>query len=40
MVKKLYRATREEYKHKIKANLEETITTFVKVLDDAKDELE
>lgn len=40
MVKKLYRATREEYKHKIKANLEETITTFVKVLDDAKEELE
>ena len=40
MVKKLYRATREEYKHKIKANLEETITTFNKVLEDAKEELE
>jgi hypothetical protein len=39
MVKKLYRATREEYKHEIKANLEKTITTFNEVLDDAKEEL-
>ena len=39
MVKKLYRATREEYKHEIKENLEKTITTFNKVLDDAKEEL-
>ena len=28
MVKKLYRATREEYKHRIKEDLEKTITTF------------
>ena len=40
MVKKLYRATREEYKHEIKENLEKTITTFNSVLDDAKEELE
>lgn len=40
MVKKLYRATREEYKHRIKNDLEETITTFNKVLEDAKEELD
>jgi hypothetical protein len=28
MVKKLYRATREEYKHRIKEDLEATITLY------------
>ena len=40
MVKKLYRATREEYKHRIKEDLEKTITTFNEKLEDARTELE
>ena len=39
MVKKLYRATREEYKHKIKEDLEKTITTFNEKLEEAREEL-
>jgi hypothetical protein len=40
MVKKLYRATREEYKERIKNDLEDTIETFNRKLDGAKKELE
>ena len=40
MVKKLYRATREEYKHRIKEDLEKTITTFNEKLEEAREELE
>lgn len=40
MVKKLYRATREEYKHKIKDELEDLITEFQKELVEAREELE
>ena len=36
MVKKLYRATREEYKERIKEDLEDTIDEFNKKLGDAK----
>ena len=38
MVKKLYRATREEYKDSIREELEETITRFNETLDSARDE--
>ena len=40
MVKKLYRATREEYKDSIKEDLEATIDQFNKKLADAKKELD
>ena len=40
MVKKLYRATREEYKERIKSDLEDTIETFNRKLEGAKQELE
>ena len=39
MVKKLYRATREEYKHSIKDDLEETITKFTDKLQTARETL-
>ena len=39
MVKKLDRARREEYKHAIKEDLETTITEFLTLLNDARDEL-
>jgi hypothetical protein len=39
MVKKLYRATREEYKHRIKEDLEKTITKFNEKLEEAHEEL-
>ena len=39
MVKKLYRATREEYKHSIKDDLEETITKFTDKLQHAREHL-
>ena len=38
-VKKLDRATREEYKHRIKDDLEKTITEFLTLLNNARDEL-
>lgn len=40
MVKKLYRATREEYKYTIRQDLEEVIEHFNDKLDEARDELE
>lgn len=40
MVKKLYRATREEYKERIKGDLEDTIEQFNRKLDGAKKELD
>jgi len=40
MVKKLYRATREEYKERIKNDLEDTIEQFNRKLDGAKKELD
>ena len=39
MVKKLDRARREEYKHAIKEDLETTITEFLTLLNNARDEL-
>jgi len=40
MVKKLYRATREEYKHSIREELEATITRFNEKLESAREEFE
>lgn len=40
MVKKLYRATREEYKHTIKQGLEASVESFADVLTNAREELE
>jgi hypothetical protein len=39
MVKKLYRATREEYKHRIKEDLEATITLYNQKVEEARENL-